>query len=627
MVERLPRGWWLRLLVETMLWLGLAMSFLTFYVGHFGAPSTAIKPHLGLLATLWAGLVCLRLAAWRWIPDQRGPRWIVAGCIASLLTLLALYYGLVLVGLSSWGRVISWLLIESYALQAFDLARALGYHPALMVVVPTGTVLLLTWVIGRWLSPRDWVRDIASHLSLPALAMCLVLGCGIFILRIAVFLDSPPAWQGEPVSLTLFPGRGAHAMQSHAVGGTRKLDEAETAARTAYIPNPAARHRNVILIVGDALRADHMSLYGYARPTTPYLEVLARSKTIQKVEHTTSVCAESACGLMALAVSRYVHELPNRAISMQEVLRLHQYKVHMILGGDHTNFYGLREAYGQVDSYFDASLQHTRYVNDDQLVLDRIATLPSNDPLQPAMLQFHLMSTHALGKRQESSLQFQPAANYSAWAAFGKDYPPQSPEALKAMNYYDNGMTQFDRMVQQILGQLQRKGYLENSVVVITGDHGEMLGEHGRFGHSGQIYDPGLDIPFLLIRFGYNGVPLAISRPASQVDVAPTILAELDIPRPSTWLGVPLQLPSDREVIHFQQASQTGVYDVRQPGRIFKYWKDFDTGREYAFDVTADPNERDNLIERANAKNLGLWRREVMASATIIRARQEGTAP
>lgn len=626
MAERLPR-WWLRLLGEVVVWTGLALAFLAMYIGHFDAPTTAIRPHLGLLGTAFTGLLCLRLSVWKWVPGERGPRWIVAACSALLLAVVLFYYGLVLVGLASWGRVITWLLIKSYALQSFDLARALGFSPALIVIAPAGTLLLLVWVMGQWLSPRDWARDLARRISTPAFAVCLVLGCGIVALRLILFLDFPATLQGEPVSLTLFPGRGAHQMQSHLVGGARVIDEAESAARAAYVPNTDAKRRNVILIVGDALRADHMSVYGYARATTPYLEALARHQSIEKVKHTASACAESSCGLMALAVSRYVHELPSHAMSMQEVLRLHRYKVHMILGGDHTNFYGLREAYGEVDSYFDASSQRVRYANDDQLVLDRTALLPPADPAQPVMLQFHLMSSHVLGWRHDTSLQFRPAASYSTWATFGKDFPPGSPEALKATNYYDNGMLQFDRMTGQLLRQLQQKGYLDNAVVVITGDHGEMLGEHGRFGHASQLYDPGLGVPFLLIRYGYGGMPLATSRVASQVDVAPTILAELEIPRPITWRGVPLQSPSKRGVIHFQQASQVGIYDLRRTGRVLKYWKDFGTGREYAFDMTIDPGERHNLIKQANPADIGLWRRQVMASAMILRANDEGTAP
>jgi hypothetical protein len=61
----------------------------------------------------------------------------------------------------------------------------------------------------------------------------------------------------------------------------------------------------------------------------------------------------------------------------------------MILGGDHTNFYGLRKIYGAVDSYYDGASTNRYYVNDDDLVLDRLASFPPWDG-SPTMIQFQL---------------------------------------------------------------------------------------------------------------------------------------------------------------------------------------------------------------------------------------------
>ena len=61
---------------------------------------------------------------------------------------------------------------------------------------------------------------------------------------------------------------------------------------------------------------------------------------------------------------------------MQQVLKLHGYRIHMILGGDHTNFYGLKELYGNVDTYFDGSQAPEYFKNDDRLVVDRTKALP-----------------------------------------------------------------------------------------------------------------------------------------------------------------------------------------------------------------------------------------------------------
>src|SRR5690606_22898659 len=97
-----------------------------------------------------------------------------------------------------------------------------------------------------------------------------------------------------------------------------------------------------------------------------------------------------------------------------------------------------------------------------------------------------------------------------------------------AINFYDNGVFQFDYYVGEVLDQLKSKGYLENALVVITADHGEALGDHGEFGHAKGVWFPVQHVPLIMLRFGYEP-PSAIEQPAmaSQIDIAPTILHEL----------------------------------------------------------------------------------------------------
>src|SRR5690606_19407116 len=130
----------------------------------------------------------------------------------------------------------------------------------------------------------------------------------------------------------------------------------------------------VIIIVGDALRPDRMQINGYERPTTPHLVSRARVMDVQRVDRMTAVCAESSCGLMGLLNSKYTHQLAPRSFSLFEVLRQYGYRVQLIFGGDHSNFYGLKEAFGEVDDFHDGSMAEGRYMNDDRLVLDRVET-------------------------------------------------------------------------------------------------------------------------------------------------------------------------------------------------------------------------------------------------------------
>lgn len=406
-------------------------------------------------------------------------------------------------------------------------------------------------------------------------------------------------------------------MQSHTTSTFRIIDEIEEAARVAYAVDISARKHNVILIVGDALRPDHMGVYGYPRDTTPRLSELSTQGRVQRVDHVVAVCGESACGLLGMTRSKYVHQLSQRPFSMPEVLKRYGYRIDLILGGDHTSFYGLRQAYGDIDSYYDGSIAAGRYANDDLLVAERVAQLPDWDG-QPVMLQLHLMSTHALGRRHPEYAVFEPAESYGRLVALSGWVEPDADTVVKARNFYDNGVRQFDAMVAQILDQLSSKGYLDHAVVIVTADHGELLGEHGRFGHQ-KVYEPSLRIPLLLIRFGYEGDRISSPRLATQADIAPTILHELAMPIPSTWSGQALQRPEPRTVIHFQQANQIGLYDLRQLGHVLKYWRDLESGDEFAFDVLADPGEQRNMLNELGEEQLAGYRVTVLPAAAARR--------
>ncbi len=616
MPKRGAENWARNLLLELIFWPALVSTFLWLYVGHYNAPDSAIAPHLLLVAMAWLGVVCMRIANARWMPALIPRRWIAAILIALPWVMLAMWYALILIGLSSWGRVTTWPLVKTYALQSGYLMDTLGLPAWLLPLAFVVVVVLPTLAAYRWLAPHDWAACVSQRFSISMNVLVVLLLGSASALQVAKFISFPSAAQQEPLSLSLFPNRAGPQLQSHNFSGTATLDHAETAARSSYLATNPDKNRNVILIVGDALRADHMSLYGYSRNTTPLLDKITRSRQSTTFREVRSACAESTCGLLALASSRPLHAMPGKPITLHEILRRNGYAVHMILGGDHTNFYGLKDVYGSVDSYFDGSSQKIRYMNDDRLVTDHVALLPAHDSAQPVMFQFHLMSTHGLGLRNTSANRFTPFTNYYRWP---DGMTPTRDDLREAINYYDNGTSQFDQTVSMLLTQLEEKGYLRHALVVITGDHGEMLGEHGQLRHANGVHEGSLRIPLVLIRYGYTERLVDAYTPASQIDVAPTILNELGISGPSIWQGVALQERISPRMIHFQQSSLVGVYDPGTPGRMMKYWKDIFSGQEYIFDVAADPGERDNLINRVSPDDLRLWRREVMSSALIIR--------
>jgi glucan phosphoethanolaminetransferase (alkaline phosphatase superfamily) len=586
---------------DVVAWVFVPLLFLFAYIEQHSAPIDSLLPHLRLVLVILLGAALLRIVFARTMSGT-APSQVAASLVVAMLALfLYSYYGLVLIGLQTWGQVISIDLITSYAMQLHGLADALGIPMILGTGVLGLVYVLLVVVVLAYLRRFDWTAVLIRPLDRRLSTGILLLGGVLFIAEILHFLIAPATHDAEPIGTTLFPSEWTHSIHRHAFDrlSSEQLDRAEDMERQKYRIQPAVSRKNLILIVCDALRPDHMSLYGYARDTTPHMRMLEGSGMMRKISGVRSTCGESACGLQSLVSSKFVFQFSSRSITLQQVLKLHGYRINMILGGDHTNYYGLRALYGVVDSYFDGSQAKGYFMNDDRLVLDKASSLSDWDG-HPTMLQFHFMSTHVIGKRHDASMVFLPAASYGRLQLHTAD------NIERSVNFYDNGVIQFDAMLNELLAILKSKKYLENSLVVITADHGESLGEHGMFFHGNGVYEEALRIPLVLVAYGYEPPPFYSGRPAvSQVDIAPTILRELGMDVPATWAGVPLQDADSREFTYFQEGRYMGLIDQRDPHNIWKYWRNEKDKTQYAFNLTLDANEQINVVNRLAPAYLG----------------------
>ncbi len=229
-----------------------------------------------------------------------------------------------------------------------------------------------------------------------------------------------------------------------------------------------------------------MGVYGYGRDTTPNLSRLAKEGTARIVTGMHSSCGDTICGLLSLVSSKYPRRFSFHPFTLQQALRRNGYRIHMVLSGDHTNFYGLKSFYGAIDTFADGTTAEKQgyFINDDQFLVDHVAAMPDWDGV-PAMFQFHVMSTHILRMSETVPGPFQPAKRYLFRS--GHDTGPGAIRDESATNFYDNGVVKTDAIIEALLATLQRKGYLRNALVVITADHGESLGEHGLFSHTNSV--------------------------------------------------------------------------------------------------------------------------------------------
>jgi hypothetical protein len=350
-----------------------------------------------------------------------------------------------------------------------------------------------------------------------------------------------------------------------------------------------------------------MSLFGYERKTTPYLDSLARAGSVRKlISH--APCSDTACGLISLATSRLPRDFSFRPFSLHEALRRNGYRIHLIQSGDHSYFHPMKGYYGEVDTWFDGNTVRTSSINDDQILIDELASMPDWNGT-PALFHFHLMSAHVT-RRDDGKRVFAPAKSYLLAPENQSGADISLPTAV---NFYDNGVLGADHVIESIVNVLRKKGYMSRSLVVVTADHGESLGEHGRFAHANTVYEEVLKTPVVFVAEGYEPERfVADSAFPLQIDIAPTILTELKIPRPATWKGRSLQEPYEPFLTYFEERDFSGLIDTRQPGHQWKYWLDRTWGGEFVFDLSVDPHETHNVVGSVPEAVLSDWRKHVV---------------
>jgi arylsulfatase A-like enzyme len=213
------------------------------------------------------------------------------------------------------------------------------------------------------------------------------------------------------------------------------------------------------------------------------------------------------------------------------------------------------------------------------------------DPRAAAQLRARL---DGLAEELRRNLPLQP--DLAAWLTNVRDL--RFPRAR-----YAGEVSYVDAAIGELRAELERLGLADRTIIVVTGDHGESLGEHGiYFGHAG-LYEPSLRVP--LVIWGPGRVPQRRhDDPVSSLDVAPTVLGLAGLPVPSTMQGRDLfgDAPAAIEIIsvanHGRQIMlRDGRWKLIRTLEGFYYVDAFAprAGDRELYDLLADPAERVNL--------------------------------
>jgi arylsulfatase A-like enzyme/Tfp pilus assembly protein PilF len=275
----------------------------------------------------------------------------------------------------------------------------------------------------------------------------------------------------------------------------------------------SAERPNLLLITIDTLRADRLGAYGYSPATTPNLDRLAASGV-----RFTDVTAHSPLTLpahVAIMTGRYqarygirlngIVPLSESAVTVAERLRDAGYQTSAIVASAILDeSYGLAQGFARYDDEMPPVAEGTASFSDLQRRGREVAELASAwlaaRPRSPWFLWLHF---------------FDPHLPYEAAPAFERAHPARP---------YDAEVAAADAAVGQVLAKIDRA----STIVMVTGDHGESLGDHRELDHGYYVYDATLHVPLVIA--GPGLAPRIVREQVRGVDIAPTLEAMAGLP-------------------------------------------------------------------------------------------------
>lgn len=366
---------------------------------------------------------------------------------------------------------------------------------------------------------------------------------------------------------------------------------------------------NVVLITIDTLRADHVGCYGYKLIQTPNIDSLASDGV--RFERAFTPVPATLPSHAAMLTGTYpmlsgMHDFSGNKLSSQQptlatLLKQAGYATGAAVGAAVLDSrFGLNQGF---DFYYD----HFDFSRLDETNLDEMER-PGN-----------VVADLALDWLSKNSQK-----KFFLWMHLYDPHYPYRPPEPYLHEYtdrpYDGEIAFADAQVGRLLHFLKDKGLYSDTIIVLSGDHGESLGEHGEKTHGFFVYNATMHVP-LIIRMPQKSTVATVADPVSLVDLMPTILNGIGLEVPPQTQGKNL-LPQMQK----QPDADRNLYGETFLPRIHFNWSELraventkyhfiDAPRPELYDLAKDPGETRNLFsdkkavaEEMRAKLVGLIR-------------------
>jgi len=494
----------------------------------------------------------------------------------------------------------------------------------IVLLVPLGLAITLFRVrrdvFAEQMPPMPIVLGIVAAAGLLALLL-FFLGRRIFSTRLGVVVRPGPA-TALLVAVSLVGGILAWILGP---GEREAAADRGTAAELANSPN-------LILILVDTLRADHLSCYNPDAPPTPTLCSLAEPGGTRYTGFSHASWTKPATASLLTSLYPSSHQAISKTAKLSNEVTLLSEPLHdrgYLTGGVVSNInlaasFGFDQGYDEYhylapDYLFGANESSSKtilynilrkvwfklhkglrvgdFYQDAQTVNHSAKDFLQRHQSKRFFLLIHYMDVH--------DPYFEHPYNGYAIARVGNDHPPEAL-AGEMHRLYRGEIAYLDAQLQDLIGTLKTLGLYDDALIVLTADHGEEFHEHGGFWHGLTLYEDQIHIP-LIVKWpkGKAEAPPVVEPLVRHLDVAPTLLRRAGAVIPTAMQGVDLTLGSDQ-----RNADQNQVFaEEDHEGNVLwairtNDWKYLRANEgnprglppEELFSMVSDPDETEDLL-------------------------------
>lgn len=329
---------------------------------------------------------------------------------------------------------------------------------------------------------------------------------------------------------------------------------------TSALPAAAAGAPNVLLIVVDTLRADHLSLLGYERKTSPNLEQIARESVFFENAVTTAPWtlpshASMLTGLYPSECRVSKFGLAEQYVTLAEVLQARGYRTGAFSANTlfFTTAFGFGQGFIRFEDSFHSlhdSISRTilgetlqrrvlRYAGFEDLpgrknaasVNDSLLRWLDGQSGRPFFAVLNYFDVHdpylpPQPYRSRFSDRPNPGGVFNSNLSGRDAWDVSTPAILKdEIAAYDGSIAYVDDQIKNLFSELDQQGLLQNTIVLITSDHGEMFGEHHDFQHAHSMWAPLLYVPLLIRWPGKLPAGVKYDTPVSLTSLPATVMS------------------------------------------------------------------------------------------------------